>query len=323
MDALSLSEVTFVGTGLQRPECVLCTYRGDLFAADGRGGIVHVLSNGDQHFYSGVTHDLDETLLPNGFALDRDGSFIVAHITDGAGGIFRLTRSGTLLPILREVDGETLRATNFVLLDEHGRLWVTVSTRQSPRDLAFRPGIDDGYIVLIDTKGARVVADGLGFANELRVDAKGEWLYVNETYSRRLTRFRITDSGDLTRRETFATFGHGTYPDGLAFDASGFIFVTSIVSNRLIRVGPQRLQTVLLEDCDPAQVESTERAYLAGTMRRKHVADSAARKLSGLSSIAFGGPDLRTVYLGVLSGSQLPSIRVPFPGQPMVHWRWP
>jgi sugar lactone lactonase YvrE len=323
MDALTLDDVSFVGSGLQRPECVLCTHRGDLFAADRRGGILHVLSTGVHRLYSGTTHDLDEPLLPNGFAMDRDGSFIVAHITDGDGGVFRLTRSGTLLPMLREAEGETLRSTNFVLLDEHARLWITVSTRQVPRDLAFRPGIDDGYIVLVDAHGSRIVADSLGFANELRIDAKGEWLYVNETYSRRLTRFRIATSGDLTNRETFATFGYGTYPDGLAFDTSGALLVTSIVSNRLIHVGPQRTQTILLEDCDPAHVASVERAYLAGTMRREHVAGPGGRKLAGLSSIAFGGTDLRTAYLGVLSGDRLPSIRVPCPGQAMVHWHWP
>ena len=322
MSAQKLDEVAFVGSGLERPECVLCTRAGDIFAADRRGGILHIVPSGAQQLYAGTTRDLDEALLPNGFAMDRDGSFIIAHITDRTGGVFRLTRSGALKPILREVDGETLRATNFVLLDKVGRLWITVSTRRSPRHDSFRAGIDDGYIVLMDEKGARIVAEGLGFANEARVDAKGKWLYVNETYSRRLTRYRIAPTGDLADREVFTTFGHGVYPDGLAFDASGALFVTSIVSNRLIRVGPDGSQTVVLEDCDAVHVESVERAYLSGEMRREHVDRSPARKLPGLSSLAFGGTDLRTAYLGVLLGKRLPHVRLSVPGQPMVHWGW-
>ena len=39
----------------------------------------------------------------------------------------------------------------------------------------------DGYIVLLDGKGARIVGDGIYFTNEIRLDAKEEFLYVAET----------------------------------------------------------------------------------------------------------------------------------------------
>jgi gluconolactonase len=39
-----------------------------------------------------------------------------------------------------------------------------------------------------------------------------------------------------------------------------------------------------------------------------------------MASVTFGGPDLRTVYLGSLMGKALPCFRSPVPGQPMVHW---
>ncbi len=39
-----------------------------------------------------------------------------------------------------------------------------------------------------------------------------------------------------------------------------------------------------------------------------------------LASETFGGPDLRTVYLGSLKGSRIPYFRSPVPGLPMVHW---
>lgn len=319
---IDLENVSFVGTGLSRPECVLCTRAGDIFAADSRGGVMHILPDATQQLYLGRTDDLDRPLFPNGVALDRDGSFLVTQLSDGAGGVFRLGRDGALRPVLREVDGQTLPATNFVLLDDAGRLWITVSTRQVPRDLGYRAGVDDGYIVLLDRRGARIVADGLGFANEVRLDPKGEWLYVNETYSRRLTRFRVGPDGDLGQREVFAAFGHGTYPDGLAFDVEGGLWVTSVVSNRLIRVAPDGAPSLVLADGDAAHIDWVEDAYLSGRLGRPHMDRIGARMLRSLSSIAFGGNDLRTAYLGVLLGDRLPRVRLPFAGVPMVYWEW-
>ena len=36
-------EITFVGEGLQRPECILAERDGGLWAADSRGGVTHIL----------------------------------------------------------------------------------------------------------------------------------------------------------------------------------------------------------------------------------------------------------------------------------------
>ena len=39
-----------------------------------------------------------------------------------------------------------------------------------------------------------------------------------------------------------------------------------------------------------------------------------------MASVTFGGPDLRTVYIGSLKGKRIPYFRSPIPGLPMVHW---
>ncbi len=39
-----------------------------------------------------------------------------------------------------------------------------------------------------------------------------------------------------------------------------------------------------------------------------------------MASITFGGADRKTVYLGSLRGSTLPSFRSPVAGLPMIHW---
>ena len=86
---------------------------------------------------------------------------------------------------------------------------------------AISPKVADGFVALYDQGKLRIVADGFGFTNEIRFDAKEEWLYVVETTGRRITRLRALENGDLVDRETFGPSDHGALIDGIAFDAYG------------------------------------------------------------------------------------------------------
>jgi len=316
---MPLSDVHFLGAGLNRPECLLCTSNGDIYSADWRGGVARSDANGRQELYQAAGGA--ETIKPNGIALQRDGSFLVTNLDD-SGGVFRLDRDGKLSEVLRQVDGIDLPATNFVLVDDLGRIWVTVSTRQTPRALGYSKDVADGFIVLIDGKGARIVADNLGYTNEVQVDGRSEYLYVNETFARRLTRFRIGRDSELIEREVVTDFGAGTFPDGIAFDIEEHLWVTSIVSNRVIRVAPDGSQSLILEDCDPEHLAEVEKAFQAGTMGRPHLDQIKSEKLHNISSLAFGGEDLRTAFLGCLLGERIATFRAPVMGRPPVHWHY-
>jgi len=61
----------------------------------------------------------------------------VTNMGEG-GGLWRLDRDGALTPLVREVDGKKLTATNFVLRDGE-RLWFTITTRHWPISEAFSP----------------------------------------------------------------------------------------------------------------------------------------------------------------------------------------
>lgn len=316
---VSLNELVFIGKDLHRPECVLCTKSGNIYVSDWRGGVTCIFNDGRQQSY--LPKDTSIEIKPNGIALDRDGTFLIANLGDD-GGVWRLQRDGAIQPVLLEIDGVDLPPSNFVLIDKHGRVWITVSTRRIPRALGYRPDADDGFIVLLDPKGPRIVADGLGYTNEIQFDAPGCWLYVNETFGRRLSRFRVGADGSLTGKETVATFGYGVYPDGLAFDQEGGIWITSVVSNRVIRITPEGNQHVVLEDVDPEHVKNVEEAFLAGRMDRSHLDKIQSKKLRNISSLAFGGPDLRMVYLGGLLGDSLATFRSPIPGRSPLHWEF-
>jgi len=319
--AVSPATLKWEGSGLVRPECVLATAVGDLFAADWRGGVAHIRTDGSQTLYAGSLPG-GRPLRPNGIALRRSGVFLLADLGETQGGVFELGRDGSVRPFLEEVDGVELPPSNFVAEDRLGRTWVTVSTRLRPRTRAHRADIADGFIVLKDERGARIVADHLGYTNEAVVSPCGAWLYVNETFGRRLARFRIAADGSLSGRETVTTFGKGIFPDGLAFDGEGGVWITSIVSNRVIRVAPDGSQQLILEDADEAHVDWCEQAFLAGAMGRTHVDACGGRFLKNVSSLAFGGRDLRTAYLGCLKGDSIASFQSPVAGHPPVHWRY-
>ena len=319
---LSLDDLSFVGCGLVRPECVLATAAGHLYSADWRGGVAHILPDGTQHLYTGVAPD-GRQLRPNGIALLPDGSFLVADLGETLGGVFRLERSGKVSTVLEQIDGTPLPPTNFVTTDIAGRIWVTVSTRKSPRSLAYRPDADDGFIIRINTDGsACVVADGLGYTNELAFSPCGKWLYVNETFSRCLSRFAVNQAGDLGDRQLVCRFGAGTFPDGLAFDEEGGIWITSIVSNRVLRVVPGSSVVTVLADSDFAHVNKVEMAFQAGELGRPHLDQVKSQRLRNISSLAFGGPDLTDGYLGCLLGDAIAHIRLPVRGHPPIHWHY-
>jgi hypothetical protein len=178
------------------------------------------------------------------------------------------------------------------------RTWISVSTWQIPRQRAWRPDVADGSIVLLDCKGARIVADGLHYTNEVRPDPSGTWLYVVETFGRRLSRFRIAANGDLTEREVVVTLGHGCFPDGFAFDRKSRIWITSLISNRLLRLAGDEVTTVL-EELNPDYVADVERAFATGDMRAEHLGPIPGTKLQHLTSVAFGANGTE-LYLGSL-----------------------
>lgn len=317
-----LSAIAFVGRGLDRPECVLAHASGHLFAADwqGAGGVAIVAPDGSVRRVS--ARGRAEPLRPNGLALEDGGTFLVTHLGPRRGGVLRLFPDGRTEPVLTALAGRPLPPTNFVARDHLGRLWTTVSTRRIPRHDAARPDVADGFVVLTPPDGPpRIVADDLGYTNECLVSADGRSLYVNETFARRLSRYEIVGDAALGPRETVAVFGEGTFPDGIAADAEGNLWVTSIVSNRVIRVTPEGAAETFLEDCDPAAVAGTEALFQRRALGTERLGRLHGRVLSNTSSLAFGGPDLRTGYLGCLRGEAIATVAMPVAGAEPIHWR--
>jgi gluconolactonase len=320
-----------IGRDLQRPECILAERDGTLWSADARGGVMRIRTDGTQELiaqagHKGVDADNPSTLilgnstLPNGLAINRDGDFLIANF--GTDAIELMRRDGRSRTLYTHIDGMPLGKANFVLCDSRDRVWFTVTTRLVPWTRSINEKAPDGYVGLIDERGIRIVADGFIGTNEIRFDAKEEWLYVVESNARHISRLRLQPDGSLKDREIFGPADLRGTPDGFAFDAYGNLWITIVQTDRLIALTPQGDVLTLLDDCDPVRREIYDQHFYAGTMTPEVMAATQGTIAPWMASVTFGGPDLRTVYLGSLRGTTIPYFRSPVAGLPLAHWHW-
>ncbi len=326
-----------VGHDLQRPECILAERDGTLWSADARGGVMRIAPDGSQRFIgqrasdrfgshdaasaTAIESKFTEGTLPNGLAFAANGDILIANF--GTDALELMTRDGATRTLHDRIDGEPIGKVNFVLRDSKDRVWITVSTCVNPWTKAAASRVRDGYIAVLDARGLRVVADGFFFTNEIRLDAKEEWLYIVETTGPYVSRMRLVESDSgvaLTRREVYGPSKLGGPPDGIAFDAFGNLWCTLVMVDRLIAITPEGDALLLLDDGDPAASSNLVKKMLAGSATTDDMLRARGTLAPWLASITFGGPDLRTVYLGSLMGSTIPSFRSPVAGLAMAHW---
>lgn len=322
--------IRYLGEGLQRPECILAERDGSLWSADARGGVVHIRPDGSQRLVTQKAEsafadaDDDETrfiagTLPNGLAFARNGDIVISNF--GTDRLEVMTRDGETRVLVDKIDGEPIGKVNFVLRDSRDRLWLTISTRIRNWMKAISPNVVDGYIALYEQGRLRVVADGLHFTNEIRFDAREEWLYAVETCGRRITRFRAAPDGSLSDREVFGPSDHGAFIDGIAFDAHGNLWGTHVMTDRIFAITPDGdLRILLDDDRDSAAGRALMAAFARDEATPELMLACGGTIAPWFASVTFGGPDLGTVYVGSLRASRIPYFRSPVPGLPMVHW---
>ncbi len=320
----------YVGHDLQRPECILAEPSGALWVADARGGVVRIQDGEQQiitqrrseHFDRAATEATRylEGTLPNGLAFARSGDILLSNF--GTDCLELMSRDGTSRVLANSIEGEPIGKVNFVLRDSRDRIWITVSTRAKNWMHALRTDLADGYIARYENGTCRIVADGFHFTNEIRFDANEEFMYVVETTGGRITRLRVDERGNLRDREVFgpSTLGKGAWPDGIAFDAYGNLWGTLVYSDKLFVLTPEGDMRVLLDEGDPAKVDALEQAFVRNNVTEDLLFATGQGVAPWMASVTFGGPDLRTVYIGSLKGRRIPSFRAPVAGLPMVHW---
>lgn len=326
------ADISYVGHDLQRPECILAERDGSLWAADARSGVMHIRPDGTQELiaqshanaFASATDEatrFTQGTLPNGLAFARDGSIYISNF--GTDCLELMKRDGETTVLIDSVDGQPIGKVNFVLRDTKDRLWVTVSTQIRNWMEAASRRVEDGSVLLVDGDTVRTVATGIAFTNEIRLDAKEEWLYVVETTGRRITRFKVADDGSLSERQTFGPEDHGAFIDGIAFDAHGNLWGTHVMTDRIFAITPDGELRIILDDDNPEASRRLIDAFDRGEATPELMLAAGGTIAPWFASVTFGGPDLKTVYIGSLRGTRIPCFRSPVAGLPMVHWNDP
>lgn len=259
-----LDGLTVLNDGCRRPEGVATTADGSVWAGDAQG-LVARIHDGDT-----VQRLGDGGVAPNGVAVDARGRILVAdyglgeglkRLDPGTGAVERLVPTTPEGPVGR---------LNFVAVDGQGRLWCTDSTSATDDVGALRSASPDGRLLVVDDDGVQVVTDGLCFPNGLAFGPGFDRLYLAESGTRRVI-VADTAGGTVGPFEPFGPALAGT-PDGVAVDEEGWVWVTLVFEGAgVVAVDPTgRPQTVL---------------------------DDPAGRMGDITNLAFGGPDLRDVYL--------------------------
>jgi sugar lactone lactonase YvrE len=325
------TSVQYIGSDLQRPECILAERDGTLWAADARGGVVRLAPNGSQQVitqnrsgsFSGAPSEAARYLegtLPNGLAFTRNGDILISNF--GTDCLEVMTRTGATRVLGDSIDGEAIGKVNFVLRDSKDRVWITISTKEKNWMRALRTDLPDGYLARYEDGKFRIVADGFRFTNEIRFDAREEYLYVVETTGGCITRLRIDERGEPKEREVFGPtrLGKGAWRDGIAFDTYGNLWGTLVYSDKLFVLTPKGDLHFLLDEGDPGQVDALEQSFFRNNVTEGVLFPTGRGIAPWMASVTFGGPDLRTVYIGSLKGNRIPYFQSPIAGLPMVHW---
>ncbi len=309
---IAVTDLVAVGHGLQRPETVLVTRDGGVYASDKDSAVAEILADGGLRRIGKAGGE------PNGIAVDASGHFLIANF--GLGQLQKLdpTTGDITVLLADQVDGRSLQWLNYVLVDSSGVMWASVSTASSDVQETIANGWADGYIVRLepDGSGARIVADGVDFPNCMALDRNQEFLYVVRTTAVDVARFRI-DGTKLGRPETFSPPLSEGRPsdvdtsaifadpeavkrwglaDGCAFDDTGNLWVTLLLSNRVVAVTPERGVIPVIDDPDGNEINTP-------------------------TSVAWGGADMKDVYFGCLDRPYVVKGRSSVPGLPLVHQR--
>jgi D-xylonolactonase len=222
------------------------------------------------HLYGGVyRREVDgsiRALIPNrkgvgGIAFGRDDSLIVSGETVAVWS----EPAGRLRDVFSGHPGRTGKFFNDLTVDEHGSLYVGTVNGDAANAGKYNPPPGDLYRV--DPEGTSALLwEGIPASNGLGFSPDGKLLYHANSIPGQIWAYEVKDR-ELRDRRLFATVNEG-WPDGLAVDAQGGVWIAAVFSAHIMRFRPD------------------------GTLDRK-----VQLPVKKVVSLVFGGPDLRDFYV--------------------------
>lgn len=220
--------------------------------------------------------------IPAGLAFHPDGSLYVADEGDAIHGVLRLSPDRHRTTVVDSYQGQPLNGANDLMFDRQGILYFSDPWRSSLDNPigGFYRLFPDGRLEQLDR--------GLAFPNGVAVAADGRAVYLAETRHNRVLRYEIGPDGAVGSRQVWAILDGEPGPDGMAFDAEGFLYVAHWGGGRVDVIDPSGA-----------------------------VADRIAVPGRNPTNVAFGGPDRRTLVITEVETASLYQVRTRVPGQPL------
>ena len=304
---IALGDVRAIGHGVKRPEDVVVSRDNRVWASDQASACAEILPDG------GLRRVGNAGGAPNGINMDALGRILIANFGMGSAASGPLQRldpeTGQIEVLCDAIDGRTIVASNYPIVDRAGNVWVSHSTWDREKSAQ---GLADGFVYRVRPDGrAEKMAEGFSFTNGLALDADERYLYVCQSIGRNVVRLPIRADGSLGAIESYGpvlgepAFARATQAqrltfgatDGCGFDADGNLWVTLVVAGRIVAITPDRRVVPVLED-------------------------TAGATMVWPTNVSWGGPDMRDLYIGSVRKDYVLHARSPVPGLPLAHQRW-
>lgn len=258
---------------LDHPECVAVDVDGDIWCGGERGQIFRLASDGSS---------LEEVASSGGFTLGiafaPNGDLFLCDLKTAS--VLRLPAGSDRLETFAEgAGGRRFRIPNAVAFDADGRLYVSDShgfKQPGPGIFRFEP----------NGEGELWCSEDFDFANGIALAPDGRSLYVAETFARRVVRVAIADDSAAGGVDVVVELP-GYLPDGLAFDAAGYLYVGCYEPSAILRLAPDGSVRTLVADpeahalCHPTNLAFRGQTLLVANLGRWHVS-SVSLEVEGL-----------------------------------------
>ncbi len=219
---------------------------------------------------------------PNGLVFNAAGEMFVADADRKA--ILRVGADGSMETFVDEYEGTDLGGPNDLCFLPNGDLLFTDPVRRPLPD----PAISPIYRVTPDGK-VSVFASDLAYPNGIAVAADRKSVYVSESRAQRLVSFTIDDNGRVLDQLLVRRFREPGNPDGIAVDVEGNILQSLPVIRAIAYV-----------------------STAGDLLELFHVPDWAP------ANLAFGGDDMKTVFVCGSAQNAVYQFRHPVPGSPLL-----